>query len=115
MKAADHGCLWIVRPFLESVIGFQDFIGGAFARTEQSVFRMVQQINVADGSHGRIVPMYCSRLHNLTALPVRNDSAIARLKLSKVPISTYSASCCFLASSKRRIYFAATKKPIPAD
>lgn len=45
---------------------------------------------------------------------VEEAKVIARIKLQSVPINTYSASGCFLDSSKRRMDLAATRKPIPA-
>jgi len=45
---------------------------------------------------------------------VTEARAMAREKLKSVPIKMYSARFCFLASSKRRMDFAATRKPIPS-
>ena len=45
---------------------------------------------------------------------VTADRVMAMEKLNSDPIRTYSASFCSLASSKRRMDFAATRKPILA-
>jgi hypothetical protein len=60
-------------------------------------------------------PIYnLNQYHRLSAHIVIDEIAIAKEKLINVPIKTYSAIFCSLASSKRRMDFAATKNPMPA-